>query len=217
MTELAYVEAYFTSKGKKTTCHFNTFRTRKQYIGHYTTLFEKVCQEFQQHTSLVLHHKYVSLKLQETDNMFIREGEEVVSHRHILIFMNDTPVPLSDLPPPARLMLSSYLRVQYSALQELQHLCEELLSVHRSSYLWLGHEIDLLELGDSLWSSGYIRSLLQEKTKKMYFKCLFGFFNLPLPEDPCQRLGELAVREHPVSFLPALTQKYKDYWEERER
>ncbi|MDE5639528.1 MAG: hypothetical protein K2I47_07050 [Odoribacter sp.] len=216
LTELMYVEVYFTSDSRRTTCHFNTFRSRKQYLNHYTTLYQKVWQEFRQHTNLSLHHRYVSLKLNEADSMFILEGEEVISHRHILIFMNDAPVPFSDLNQPARLMLSAYLHVQYSALQELQHLCEEFFSIHRSCYVWDGHEIELLELLDSLWSTGYIRTLTQEKTKKMYFRRLCGFFNLPPPEDPCRRLGELIVREHPVSFLTALIRKYTAYWEERE-
>ncbi len=40
---------------------------------------------------------------------------------------------------------------------------KKFFSIHRSCHVWVGRETELL---DSLWSTGYIRSLTQEKTKK---------------------------------------------------
>ena len=81
---------------------------------------------------------------------------------------------------------------------------------------WTGKEIELLELGDALWTTGYIRPLAKEKTKRLYFRRLFGFFNLPVPDDPCHRLGELGLRGRPDIFLAWLRDRYLSYWEDRE-
>ena len=55
-----------------------------------------------------------------------------------------------------------------------------------------------------------------EKTKKQYFRRLFGFFNLPLPDDPCHRLGEISLRARPDLFLSWLRDNYLVYREDRE-
>ena len=109
-----------------------------------------------------------------------------------------------------------FYKIQYSSWLELCRLCESFFSVYPGYYIWTGKEIELLELGDALWTTGYIRPLAKEKTKRLYFRRLFGFFNLPVPDDPCHRLGELGLRGRPDIFLAWLRDRYLSYWEDRE-
>lgn len=211
-----YAEVCFPSAGTKTTCHFNHFRSRRQYIYSCLQFSQLVLEELHKTELLSLHRQYVDVKLQEVGKMFLLEGDEVISHRHLLVFQDGNAVPGTDLDFQSRQLLSAFLKIQYSAWLELCHLCESFFSVYRGYYLWQGNEIELLELGDALWVSGRIQPLVSEKTKKMYFKRLFGFFNLPLPDAPCHRLGELGLRAHPDSFLSWLRNEYRIYWEERE-
>lgn len=211
-----YAEVYFPPAGAKTACIFNHFRSRRQYIGFYMQFSHLVWEELHKAELLYLHRQYIAFKLQEVGKMFLIEGGEVISHRNLLVFQEGKAVPGYCLDPQSRQLLSAFLKVQYSAWLELCHLCESFFSVYRSCYLWQGNEIELLELGDALWVSGRILPLIPEKTKKMYFRRLFGFFNLPLPDAPCRRLGEIGLRARPDSFLSWLRDKYRLFWEERD-
>ena len=146
----------------------------------------------------------------------IFEGGEVVSHRNLLVYQNEIPVSPDILNGSSRHLLGSFLQIQYSSWLELCRLCESFFSVYPGYYIWTGKEIELLELGDALWTTGYIRPLAKEKTKRLYFRRLFGFFNLPVPDDPCHRLGELGLRGRPDIFLAWLRDRYLSYWEDRE-
>ena len=148
--------------------------------------------------------------------MFIFEGGEVVSHRNLLVYQNEIPVSPDILNGSSRHLIGSFLQIQYSSWLELCRLCESFFSVYPGYYIWTGKEIELLELGDALWTTGYIRPLAKEKTKRLYFRRLFGFFNLPVPDDPCHRLGELGLRGRPDIFLAWLRDRYLSYWEDRE-
>lgn len=216
ITELMYAEVYFTSAGRVPACRFNRFRSRRKYIYSCLEYSRSICNELEQAGLCPYYHRYITLKLQEAGKMFVVENGEVVSHRNILVYLEGDPVPVAGLDIRYRRLLSAFLSLQYSAWVELCHLCESFFSVYRGAYLWQGNEIELLELGDALWGCGYIRPLSAEKTKKIYFRHLFGFFNLPVREDPCHRLGELALRSHPDSFLVRLRDKYRVYWESRE-
>lgn len=216
ITELMYAEVYFPAAGAKTACNFNHFRSRRQYISSCTQLSHLVWEELHKTELPAQQRQYMAVKLQEVGKMFLIEDDKVVSHRNLLVYQNNKLVPMSDLDPQACQLLSAFLNIQYSAWLELCNFCESCLSVYRGNYLWKGNEIELLELGDALWVSGRIQPLTPEKTKKMYFKRLFGFFNLPVPDDPCRRLGELALRTLPDSFLSWLRDFYRNYREERD-
>lgn len=217
ISELMYSEAYFTSNGKKTVCHFNNFRSRQKYLLFCGNLAQQVWQELQQTSDCPHHRQYISLRLQEAGKLFVVENDTVVSHRHLVAFVNGTAVSPSSLDEPSRFLLSAYLCLQHSAWQALCRLCETIFSVYRSCYLWLGNEIDLLELADALWATGFVQVSANDRSKKKYFCHLLAFFNLPVPADPCRRLGELTARKRPDSFLAALQEKYRDYWKEREK
>ena len=122
--------------------------------------------------SLSDYHKYISFKLQEAGRLFIFEGGEVVSHRNLLVYQNEIPVSPDILNGSSRHLLGSFLQIQYSSWLELCRLCESFFSVYPGYYIWTGKEIELLELGDALWTTGYIRPLAKEKTKRLYFRAL---------------------------------------------
>lgn len=211
-----YAEVYISSAGVKTLCRFNHFRSRQQYLCFCSHSLYSVWDELNQGGSLSGYRRYISFKLQEAGRLFIFEGGEVVAHRNLLVCQNEIPVTLDILNTSSRYLLRSFLQIQYSSWLELCRLCEAFFSVYRGYYVWAGKEIELLELGDALWTTGYIRPLAKEKTKKLYFRRLFGYFNLPVPDDPCHRLGELGLRARPDNFLAWLQDKYFSYWEDRE-
>ncbi len=216
ITEFLYAEVYFPAAGVKTVCCYNHFRSRRQYLCFCTDAAHSVWEELNKTGIFLLHSKYVNFKLQEAGKMFIFEGEKLVSHRHLLVFQNETPVDPDSLDAASRRLLQSFLQIQYSAWLELCRLCEDFYSVYQGFYAWGGKEIELLELCDALWRSGYIRPLTKGNTKKLYFQHLFVFFNLTAPDDPCRRLGEIGLRARPDAFLSLLRDKYHSYWEEQE-
>lgn len=211
-----YAKAYISSGGVKILCRFNHFRSRQQFLFFCSHSLHSVWEEWNKDGSLSDYHKYISFKLQEAGRLFIFEGGEVVSHRNLLVYQNEIPVSPDILNGSSRHMLGSFLQIQYSSWLELCRLCESFFSVYPGYYIWTGKEIELLELGDALWTTGYIRPLAKEKTKRLYFRRLFGFFNLPVPDDPCHRLGELGLRGRPDIFLAWLRDRYLSYWEDRE-
>lgn len=211
-----YAEAYFPPAKFKMTCHFNGFQSRRKYTYFCSQFLHSVWEEWNKTESLASSRRYMLFKLQEAGRMFIFEDGKLVSHQNILIYQNQIPVSLNTLNNSCRCLLSAFLQTQYTAWMELCRLFETFFSVYRGYYAWTGNEIELLELGDALWSAGYIRSLTQEKTKRLYFRRLFGFFNLSVPDDPCHRLGELGQRSRPDVFLSWLRDKYLSYWEDRE-
>lgn len=216
MTEFLYVEVYFSSGGRRKMCHFNHFRSRQQYLCFCSHASHLVWEELGMAAAFPADHRYVATKLQEAGEMFVFEGDEIVSHRNILVFQDEIPVSPDMLDASSCRLLRAFLQIQYSAWLELCRLCETVYSVYRGNYAWNGKEIELLELGDALWTAGYIRPLTKEKTKRLYFRRLFGFFNLSVSGDPCHRLGELGVRSRPDTFLSWLRDKYCSYWEDRE-
>lgn len=217
ITEFMYAEVYFSSVGKRPVCRFNRFRSRRQYLCFCTRAFHAICEELDKTGLSPPHLRYMAMKLQEVGKQFVFEGEELVSRHNLLVFLNEKIVPPEVLDISSRRLLRAYLEVQYSLWQELCRLYESFSAVFRGDYRWGGKEIELFELGDALWTSGYILPLTEKKTKKLYFRNLFGFFNLSVPADPCRRLGELSVRSRPVHFLSLLQEKYLSYWEEREK
>ncbi len=216
IAEFLYAEAYFPTAKAKRVCRFNRFRSRRQYLNFCTKAVHSVWEELNTAGNSPLYSRYVAFKLEEAGKMFIFEGENLVSHRNLLVFQKGIPVSPKVLNTPSRRLLRSFLQIQYFAWQELCRLCETFYSVYHGYYVWKGKEIELLELGDALWTAGYIYPLPGKNTKKLYFQRLFGFFNLEPPDDPCHRLGELGLRSRPDAFLSALRDKYCSYWEERE-
>lgn len=216
ITELMYAEVYFPSAGNMRACVFNRFRSRRQYIYSWLQLSQQVLTELNK-TGLPCHHwQYVTVRLQEAGKNFISENGRIVLHRNILVYRCGVAVGVAELDVQSRHILAAYLSVQYSAWVEMCSLCESFFSVYRGNYLWQGKEIELLELCDALWVSERVRPLAAERTKKQYFRRLFGFFNLPLPDDPCHRLGEISLRARPDLFLSWLHDNYLVYWEDRE-
>lgn len=211
-----YAEVYFSSAEDKLTCHFNHFRSRRQYIYSCLQFSQLVCYELTKTELLRPHQLYVDAKLQETGKMFVFEGGEVVSHCNLLVFRGGNTIAESDLDIQSRRLLMAFLKIQHSAWLGLCRLCESFFSVHRGYYVWQGNEIELLELGDALWIAGNVRPVAGGKTKRLYFKHLFGFFNLPVPDNPCHRLGEIGLRSRPDSFLSRLCEKYLVHWEDKE-
>ena len=211
-----YAEAYFSSAGGRIVCRFNRFRSRRQYLCFCTHASHEVWEELDRRGLSPPHRRYMFVKLEEAGKMFVFEGNEIASHRNLLIFRDEHPVSVEMLDLSSCRLLRAYLQVQYSAWLELCRFYEAFSPVYRGHYRWGGKEIELFELGDALWAAGYIRPLTEEKTKKLYFRRLFGFFNLPVPDDPCHRIGEFGLRSRPDLFLSLLRDKYRSYWEERE-
>lgn len=154
-----YAEAYISSGGVKTLCRFNHFRSRQQFLFFCSHSLHSVWEEWNKDGSLSDYHKYISFKLQEAGRLFIFEGGEVVSHRNLLVYQNEIPVSPDILNGSSRHLLGSFLQIQYSSWLELCRLCESFFSVYPGYYIWTGKEIELLELGDALWTTGYIRPL----------------------------------------------------------
>lgn len=154
--------------------------------------------------------------LKKLGDLFITENDEIVSHRNLLIYCGGESIAEDELTVSARRLLIAWLKLQYVSWEELYDICATFFSFYRGCYCWQGDEIELLELGDALWVSGKIKPLMAEKTKKQYFRHLFGFFNLPVPAEPCHRLGEIALRRLPDAFLTWLHQHYKQYMERRD-
>lgn len=197
ITELMYAEVFFPAGRAGTACVFNTFRSRKQYISAWLQLSRQVAAELGKAYLCGWERQYVFFRLQQAGKMFICEGQEVVSHYNLLIFYGGTIVDAATLEGQERRLLGAFLRLQYAAWQELCELCNSVLSFYQGDYVWQGNVLELLELGDALWVTGRVCPQNTGKTKRQYLCRLLALFRLPVPEQPCRRLGELAARARP--------------------
>ena len=211
LNELTYAEVYFSASGNKPVCHFNHYRSLQQYSGSYGRLSLAVWHELSRLPSLSDYQNFIRIKLQETGKMFLGESGKPVSHRHILIYHNNLPVLAEELTPPLRHLLSAYLNIQCSAWQELCKICEQFLSAYPGYYQWQGKMVDLLELGDAIWSTGQVAQLTNEKTKTRFFNCLLGFFNIAMPSQLYRSLGEIGKKSQLTPFLLRLLREYSAY------
>lgn len=216
ITELMYAEIFFPAGRAGATCVFNTFRSRKQYIGAWLQLSRQVVAELGKTDLCSQERQYIFFRLQQTGKMFICEGQEVVSHYNLLVFYGGKSVDAATLERQEQRLLWAFLRLQYTAWLELCELCNSLLAFYQGHYAWQGNVLELLELGDALWVTGRICPQTTGKTKRQYLHRLLALFRLPVPDQPCRRLGELASRARPDTFITWLHEKYHDYWRKRE-
>lgn len=214
---LMYADVFFPSERGNTSCVFNSFRTRKQYIGSWLELSRQVAEELGKRALSAQERQVVFLRLQQVGKLFICEGEEVVSHYHLMAFRGGVPVCAAALEGAEVVHLRAFLRIQYMAWVELCELCNSALSFYQGNYVWRGNVLELLELGDALWVTGRVCPQGGEKSKRQYLRRLLALFRFPVPDQPCRRLGELAGRMRPDAFVTWLHQKYRDYWHQRER
>lgn len=217
VTGLMYADIFFPSERGSTTCVFNSYRSRKQYISAWLQLSRLIAVELGGISLSVQERQIVFLRLQQVGKLFISEGQEVVSHCHLLVYRGGMPVHASSLDGHEQMILRSFLRIQYMAWVELCEICNSALSFYQGDYAWQGNVLDLLELGDALWVTGRVCPQSGEKSKRQYLRRLLALFRFPVLDQPCRRLGELAGRIRPDTFVTWLHQKYRDYWHERER
>ena len=216
ITELMYAEIFFPAGRAGAACVFNTFRSRKQYIGAWLQLSRQVVAELSKTDLCSQERQYIFFRLQQTGKMFICEGKEVVSHYNLLVFYEGKSIDAAMLEKQEQRLLLAFLRLQYTAWLELCELCNSLLSFYQGHYVWQGNVLELLELGDALWVTGRVCPRTAGKTKRQYLRRLLALFRLPVPDQPCRRLGELASRARPDAFITWLHEKYHDYWRKRE-
>ena len=145
-------------------------------------------------------------RLQQVGKLFICEGQEVVSHSHLLVHRGGMPVHVATLDVHEQMLLRSFLRIQYTAWLELCELCNSVLSFYQGNYVWQGNVLELLELGDALWVTGRVSPQDGEKSKRQYLRRLLALFRFPVPDQPCRRLGELTGRVRPDTFVTWLHQ-----------
>lgn len=216
ISELMYAEVYLSVSGSKSVCHFNHFRSFQKYLYFCNCSLEKVWHGLNKKELCPTERRFLLSRLEHVGRLFTVERETVVTHRHLVVYEQGVPVAPDSLSFSSRCLLLSYLNIQYDAWRGLCRLCENFLTCYQGDYVWKGDLIELLELGDALWSFDLVEPLGGEKSKKSYFQRLFSFFNLPVPEDPCRRLGELGKRALPHAFLTRLSEYYCRYWQERE-
>ncbi len=212
ITELMEADVSLSSGRLTNRCVYNGCRTRRQYIRMWLQLYRKLVEELQNADIQLFQREYFSTILLQAGEMFVREETEVVCHRNLLIRCGEVIVSGREMDDSFRRLLQGYLKIQYDAWVRLKDLFDSYLSVYRGHHLWTGQEIELLELGDALWMFGKVKPVSSGETKRWYFKRLFGYFNLPIPERPCHRLGEIGRRSRPHSFLYWLQGKYRDHW-----
>lgn len=217
VTGLMYADIFFPSGRGSTACVFNTFRSRKQYIGAWLQLSRLMAVELGKISLGAQERQSVFFRLQQVGKLFICEGQEVVSHSHLLVHRGGMPVHVATLDVHEQMLLRSLLRIQYTAWLELCELCNSVLSFYQGNYVWQGNVLELLELGDALWVTGRVSPQDGEKSKRQYLRRLLALFRFPVPDQPCRRLGELTGRVRPDTFVTWLHQKYRDYWHKRER
>ncbi len=213
---LMYAEVFFPAGGAGSACVFNTFRSRKQYIAEWLQLSRQVAEELGKTDLCGRERQYIFFRLQQTGKLFICEGQEVVSHYNLLVFYGGIPVTADTLGRHERILLLAFLRLQYMAWLELCELCNSVFSLYQGHYTWQGDILELIELGDALWVTERVCPQATGKTKRQYLRRLLALFHLPVPDQPCRRLGELAGRARPDAFITWLHEKYRDYWHKRE-
>lgn len=216
IAELMGAEVYLSSGPLADRCVYNRCRSRRQYLKMWIQLYQRLVKELQNGELQSFQQEYFSYMLRHAGTVFVLDGTEVVFHRHLLIHCGGSVIFEKELGESARCILRAYLKIQYDAWIVLGELLDSYLSVYRGYDRWTGQEIELLELGDALWTFEKVRPLVAGETKRLYFKRLFGYFNLPVPERPCHRLGEIGRRERPHSFLFWLQEKYEAYWKRRD-
>ena len=197
VTGLMYADIFFPSGRGSTACVFNTFRSRKQYIGAWLQLSRLMAVELGKISLGAQERQSVFFRLQQVGKLFICEGQEVVSHSHLLVHRGGMPVHVATLDVHEQMLLRSFLRIQYTAWLELCELCNSVLSFYQGNYVWQGNVLELLELGDALWVTGRVSPQDGEKSKRQYLRRLLALFRFPVPDQPCRRLGELTGRVRP--------------------
>ncbi|MDE7074818.1 MAG: hypothetical protein K2O69_07225, partial [Odoribacter sp.] len=128
VTGLMYAEVFFPSEQGSTACVFNSFRTRKQYIGSWLELSRQVAEELGKRALSAQERQVVFFRLQQVGKLFICEGAEVVSHYHLMAFRGGVPVCAAALEGAEVVHLRAFLRIQYMAWVELCELCNSALS-----------------------------------------------------------------------------------------
>ena len=216
LADLMHVDVFFIYSGAQPVCRFNQFRSRKKYLEYCNLSLEGVWRELHKKELSVDEQRYLFIRLEEAGGLFVLDAGKVVSHRYLLISCAGKFMSVDDLDEPCYRLLEAYLEIQHAAWSGLLHLCRELYSYCRGSYVWKKDTLSLLELGDALWTQGIIGNIGGESTKKAYLRQLLSFFNLPDLHDPCHRLGELGKRSVPHAFLQQLSAEYGHYWADKE-
>lgn len=209
-------EARFTPTKHASHCRFNRQRSLRQFVARNNRLSKAVWEELQQTSSLSDYQHFIESKLREAGNLFVVEDGQVVSHRYLLIYRSHLLIEREELDASSNRLLAVYLNMQYDAWQELCRICRLYFADCPSYYQWKGKAIELLELTDALWSTGQAYPLTNEKTKRKFFSCILGFFNLPMPAQLYRKLGEIGKRSQVAPFLKRLLADYHAYRERLE-
>ena len=198
-----------------------TYNDYGDYHYYRTALIQKemdFIQEYQANTIFAkspFSEKMYLTYLNRARLFFIFEDNGEIKHQNLYL-SSGYPL-LTDHPHQRDIkkMLQNYIYLQYESIQRIFDLVNSDYSMPESAYIWQASPSFLMEIGNSLLTTGKVMPIDNKSNKNNWYKALFQFLHMAEPQYIDQTLYKLNHRENPTRYLSNLLKQYEKWLSER--